>query len=35
LLDTNALLWWLADEGLTVQTQDAIADPETLSSYRL
>jgi PIN domain nuclease of toxin-antitoxin system len=27
LLDTHALLWWLADEGLTPQTQDAIADP--------
>jgi PIN domain nuclease of toxin-antitoxin system len=30
LLDTNALLWWLADEGLTVQARDAIADPENL-----
>jgi PIN domain nuclease of toxin-antitoxin system len=28
LLDTDALLWWLADEGLTVQARDAIADPE-------
>ena len=28
LLDTNALLCWLADEGLTVQARDAIADPE-------
>jgi PIN domain nuclease of toxin-antitoxin system len=27
LLDTHALLWWLADEGLTPQAQDAIADP--------
>lgn len=30
LLDTNALLWWLADEGLTPQAQDAIADPDNL-----
>jgi PIN domain nuclease of toxin-antitoxin system len=30
LLDTNALLWWLADEGLTAQARDAIADPENL-----
>lgn len=30
LLDTNALLWWLADEGLTAQAQDAIAAPENL-----
>lgn len=28
LLDTNALLWWLADEGLAAQARDAIADPE-------
>jgi PIN domain nuclease of toxin-antitoxin system len=27
LLDTHALLWWLADEGLTPQARDAIADP--------
>jgi PIN domain nuclease of toxin-antitoxin system len=27
LLDTHALLWWLADEGLTDQARDAIADP--------
>jgi PIN domain nuclease of toxin-antitoxin system len=27
LLDTHALLWWLADEGLTVPARDAIADP--------
>ena len=27
LLDTHALLWWLADEGLTTQARDAIADP--------
>ena len=30
LLDTNALLWWLAGEGLAVQARDAIADPENL-----
>jgi PIN domain nuclease of toxin-antitoxin system len=30
LLDTHALLWWLADEGLTDQARDAIADPENL-----
>lgn len=27
LLDTNALLWWLAGEGLTGQAREAIADP--------
>lgn len=27
LLDTHAVLWWLAGEGLTSQAQDAIADP--------
>jgi PIN domain nuclease of toxin-antitoxin system len=27
LLDTHALLWWLADEGLSTQARDAIADP--------
>lgn len=27
LLDTHALLWWLADEGLSAQARDAIADP--------
>lgn len=27
LLDTNALLCWLADEGLSVPARDAIADP--------
>jgi PIN domain nuclease of toxin-antitoxin system len=27
LLDTNALLWWLADQGLTDQAREAIADP--------
>lgn len=30
LLDTDALLWWLADEGLSSQTRDAIADPANL-----
>jgi PIN domain nuclease of toxin-antitoxin system len=30
LLDTHALLWWLADDGLTPQAQDAIADPGNL-----
>jgi PIN domain nuclease of toxin-antitoxin system len=30
LLDTHALLWWLADEGLTTQTRDVIADPANL-----
>jgi PIN domain nuclease of toxin-antitoxin system len=30
LLDTHALLWWLADEGLTPQAQDVIADPANL-----
>jgi PIN domain nuclease of toxin-antitoxin system len=30
LLDTNALLWWLADEGLTTQAREAIADPANL-----
>jgi PIN domain nuclease of toxin-antitoxin system len=30
LLDTHALLWWLADEGLTSQARDAIADPVNL-----
>jgi PIN domain nuclease of toxin-antitoxin system len=27
LLDTNALLWWLANEGLAGQASEAIADP--------
>jgi PIN domain nuclease of toxin-antitoxin system len=27
LLDTHALLWWLADEGLSAQAREAIADP--------
>jgi PIN domain nuclease of toxin-antitoxin system len=30
LLDTHALLWWLADEGLSSQARDAIADPANL-----
>lgn len=30
LLDTNALLWWLADEGLTVKAREAIADSANL-----
>jgi PIN domain nuclease of toxin-antitoxin system len=30
LLDTHPLLWWLADEGLTDQARDAIADPANL-----
>jgi len=30
LLDTHALLWWLADEALTPQARDAIADPANL-----
>jgi PIN domain nuclease of toxin-antitoxin system len=30
LLDTHALLWWLADEGLTDRARDAIADPANL-----
>lgn len=30
LLDTHALLWWLADEGLTTQARDAIADTGNL-----
>jgi len=30
LLDTHALLWWLADEGLTTEARDAIADPANL-----
>ncbi|HTA11639.1 MAG TPA: type II toxin-antitoxin system VapC family toxin, partial [Streptosporangiaceae bacterium] len=27
LLDTHALLWWLADAELTPQARDTIADP--------
>jgi PIN domain nuclease of toxin-antitoxin system len=30
LLDTHALLWWLADEGLSPTARDAIADPANL-----
>lgn len=30
LLDTHALLWWLADAGLTDQAREAIADPANL-----
>jgi PIN domain nuclease of toxin-antitoxin system len=30
LLDTHALLWWLADEGLNPGARDAIADPANL-----
>jgi PIN domain nuclease of toxin-antitoxin system len=30
LLDTHALLWWLADEGLTDQSRNAVADPANL-----
>lgn len=30
LLDTHALLWWLADEGLNPQAREAIADPDNL-----
>jgi len=30
LLDTHALLWWLADDGLTDPARDAIADPANL-----
>ncbi|HWG64850.1 MAG TPA: type II toxin-antitoxin system VapC family toxin [Streptosporangiaceae bacterium] len=30
LLDTHALLWWLADEQLSAQAREAIADPANL-----
>jgi PIN domain nuclease of toxin-antitoxin system len=30
LLDTHALLWWLAGEGLGDQARDAISDPANL-----
>jgi PIN domain nuclease of toxin-antitoxin system len=30
LLDTHALLWWLADDGLTDQARDAVADHANL-----
>jgi PIN domain nuclease of toxin-antitoxin system len=31
LLDTHVLLWWLADEGLSSQVRDTIADPANLA----
>lgn len=30
LLDTHALLWWLADDGLTDRARDAVADQANL-----
>ena len=30
LLDTHALLWWLADDGLITEARDAISDPANL-----
>lgn len=30
LLDTHALLWWLADEGLSARAREAVADPANL-----
>jgi PIN domain nuclease of toxin-antitoxin system len=30
LLDTHALLWWLADEGLNAEAREAITDPANL-----
>ena len=30
LLDTHALLWWLAGEGMNSQAQDAVEDPANL-----
>ena len=30
LLDTRALLWWLADEGLSERAREAVADPANL-----
>jgi PIN domain nuclease of toxin-antitoxin system len=30
LLDTHAVLWWLADAGLTDDALDAVADPANL-----
>ncbi len=30
LLDTHALLWWLADEGLAEHARNAIADPANM-----
>ena len=32
LLDTHALLWWLAGEGLSAPARDAIADPANLAA---
>ncbi|HEY6280059.1 MAG TPA: type II toxin-antitoxin system VapC family toxin [Streptosporangiaceae bacterium] len=32
LLDTHTLLWWLADEGLSTQAREAIADPANLAA---
>jgi PIN domain nuclease of toxin-antitoxin system len=29
-MDTHALLWWLADEGLTAEVRDAVAEPANL-----
>jgi len=31
LLDTHVLLWWLADEDLSTQAREAIADPANLA----
>jgi PIN domain nuclease of toxin-antitoxin system len=30
LLDTHAVLWWLADESLTAEARDAIRDPANM-----
>ncbi len=30
LMDTRALLWWLADEGLSAEVRNAVADPANL-----
>jgi PIN domain nuclease of toxin-antitoxin system len=30
LMDTQALLWWLADEGLTAEVRDTVAEPANL-----
>lgn len=32
LLDTHALLWWLADEGLSDRAREAIADPANFAA---
>jgi PIN domain nuclease of toxin-antitoxin system len=29
-MDTHALLWWLADEGLTAEVRDTVAEPANL-----